>query len=689
MSAQPLSALAWVKADYIEGRLITAIEGVGDRDTLRAAIDLRLKPKWKTYWRTPGDAGLPPETDWSKSTNVANATLLYPAPIRFQLFGLQTFGYADRVTFPVRIAVKNPGAPVALRLKLNVLVCSDVCVPQTLELTHDIPTGPPRPSDAVHLIQKSFAKVPPTGAQTSIEVTGVDYVSRGGEPALAVDIKSADAMGVIDVIPEVEPFAAFGPPVFTISPDQRSIRAVLRLAQPLPPGETLTGRPVTVTVTGDDTLGQFQTRIAEGGGSADDQSWSWLAMIGAALFGGLILNLMPCVLPVLSVKLLSVLKAQDKAQRDIRFAFLATAAGIIASLLVLALGLNALKATGQSVGWGIQFQQPLFIVSMAVLVTAFACNLFGLFEVNLPSRLSNWAGGDGTQSVTLVSHFLTGIFVTILATPCSAPFVGTAVGFGLASGAGVTLAIFSALGIGLALPYLVVALRPGLVQLMPKPGGWMIKLRVVLGFALLATAIWLVTVLAGQVGWALAAWVVLGLMLFVLALAARGRLNTVLPKGGFAILIVGLIAATLAAPVVQPATLATQNIEVRGPVAWTAFDQRKIKSLIAQGKTVFVDVTADWCITCKANKRLVIYQDAVAEKLRENVVAMQADWTSPEPEITAFLARFGRYGIPMNVVFGPGKPQGVVLPEILTADRVLKAIDAAKSRKQADRGTLH
>ncbi len=685
--AAPAAASTWVAADYVEGRLISSTRGTGSSTELLAAIDLKIKPKWKTYWRTPGDAGLPPEPDWAGSENLKTAQLLYPAPIRFQLFGLQTFGYEDRVVFPLRVKLKTAGAPVNLKLKLNVLVCSDVCVPQILNLSLQVPKGDAVPNEHAHIIQRAVASVPTDGTVTGLSVKRVAAISKGATSGIRVEVVSDTPLGGLDVIPEVTPFVAFSAPEFTRSIDQKSAQAVFTLAQPLPAGETLVGREFSVVVTNGAAASETKITSIDGGGAQLNSAFYTLAiMLGAALLGGLILNLMPCVLPVLSVKLLSVVDAKTKTPRTVRTNFLATAAGIICALLVLAAILVVVKSAGLAVGWGIQFQQPIFIAAMAVIITLFACNLWGFFEFSLPSSISNWAGSQGSEDTSHLSHFLTGIFVTILATPCSAPFLGTAVGFALASGTAQTFAIFTALGVGLALPYIAIALRPSLVQFLPRPGPWMLRLRQILGLALLATAIWLLSVLAHQVGWPLTGLAAVGLVALILVLGIDHLNPAYLPRSVVVALIAVLGAATVALPSLLSSTQPRGSIENTGSIAWQAFDEKQIRSLIAQGQTVFVDVTADWCITCKANKRLVITQDVVARRLSQGVVAMQADWTSPDPKITSFLARFGRYGIPMNVVFGPGSPQGIVLPEILTSEGILKALNRAENHRARTSG---
>jgi suppressor for copper-sensitivity B len=386
------------------------------------------------------------------------------------------------------------------------------------------------------------------------------------------------------------------------------------------------------------------------------------------------------VLPVLSLKFISVVSQGGRAPGKIRAGFLATAAGIIVSFLAIAGALLAVKAAGRTIGWGIQFQEPAFIAAMAVLVTLFACHLAGLFEVPLPRFVRDAASSRTGPDESLAGHFVTGAFATLLATPCSAPFLGTAVGFALAGETAQMLGIFLALGIGLALPYLVIAAVPQLAASMPKPGKWMLVLKQAMAIPLVGTAIWLLTIFSGQVGAPLA--VGLGGVLVVIAtllffrdrLPARRR-GLVFPT----VFALGLSVIIL--PDMMVAEGRVHGVEANDTIAWKSFDRGQIRSLVSQGKTVFVDVTADWCLTCQANKRLVLTKDAMAQRLNTQAVSMQADWTRPNAEIAAYLASYGRYGIPFNIVYGPAAPSGIVLPELLSTSDVGGALDKASGTK--------
>jgi suppressor for copper-sensitivity B len=387
---------------------------------------------------------------------------------------------------------------------------------------------------------------------------------------------------------------------------------------------------------------------------------------------------MPCVLPVLSLKLLSVVGHGGGSVRQVRRGFLASAAGIVVSFLALGTVAVALKAAGHAAGWGIQFQHPLFLTATAVIVALFAANLWGLFEIRLPGAVADAAlaaGQGGRHEIT--RNFLTGAFATLLATPCSAPFLGTAVGFALARGPFEIYAIFAVLGVGMALPYLLIAWAPWLATRLPRPGSWMVTLRRVLGLALAATAIWLLSVLDTQAGRtaALLGGGLIGCLVAVLWVGHHARALSARVMWG-AVTIVALLGILLPPQFAQVGGPATAI--ARDRIHWQKFAPEAIAGHVAAGRTVFVDVTADWCVTCKVNKALVLDQESIAARLNgKGIIAMQADWTRPDPEITAFLQRFNRYGIPFNVAFGPGAPAGRPLPELLTREAVLSALEAA------------
>jgi suppressor for copper-sensitivity B len=656
----------WQTREGVAARLIVAVDGTGALAGIPAGIELDLAPGWKTYWRSPGDAGLPPALDWAGSENLASATLSYPAPHRETLLGLETFGYGGRVVFPIALAPAEPGLPVDLRLAATFLVCSNICVPQSFAFALSLPPTAPTPdAAAANLIARAENAVPGDGRAAGLAIVSATASDR----VLTVTATAREPFAAPDLFVEGGPYDVFAAPRLAFADGgRRLIATVDRLAAAGVP-DPLAGTPVTLTLV--DGERSMETRVVPASGAPSAPAGGGLlAMVAAAVLGGLILNLMPCVLPVLSLKLMGAVRLAGHDRGRLRRGFLATAAGILVSMLALGAVATALKAGGGAVGWGIQFQEPLFLAFMIVLLAGFAANLFGLFEIRLPGPMSDVASGAGGG---FPGNFATGAFATLLATPCSAPFLGVAVGFALARGWPEILTIFAALGIGLALPYLLVAALPGLARLLPRPGRWLGYVRPILGVALLATALWLLAVLAVQTGALTAAAVGAAALAIPPVLFARRRIGG--RAAGAAAVALALLA--FVAPLGLGRAVGAGAAETTR-TDWAPFDQASIGPRVAAGEVVFVDVTADWCLTCKANKLFVLNADDVAQALAgEGVTAMVADWTNPDPAIAAYLARYGRYGIPFYAVYGPDAPDGIVLPELLTEGAVLDALAKA------------
>ena len=371
---------------------------------------------------------------------------------------------------------------------------------------------------------------------------------------------------------------------------------------------------------------------------------------------------MPCVLPVLSLKVFGLMKSAEGGRRALTTGSLATAAGIILSFLLLAGAAIGARAAGVAVGWGIQFQEPLFVGALAVVILLFTLNMWGLFEIHLPGTLAK-VGSSG-PSEGLAGHLVTGFFATLMATPCSAPFLGTALGFALTQDSGTTAAMFGAIGTGMASPYLLLAAFPAAGRVLPRPGPWMATFRVVMGFLLAATLVWLLFVMSGLVSAPRVAFFEIGLLAVALAIWLASRSQ----RGRPARRLAGVAAAALT--VLAVSTVAGGRSQA-GPstigvapedrlIAWEPFDRDRAEELSAMGSYVFVDVTADWCFTCKVNETLFIETAEVAGAFEAHgVVAMRADWTRRDDSISSYLADFGRYGIPFYVLYRPGRPPHV------------------------------
>ncbi|MFD2262010.1 protein-disulfide reductase DsbD family protein [Lacibacterium aquatile] len=643
----------WVGDNNAAVRLISAVDAVGSAGRIDLGLEFRFAPGWHGYWRSPGEAGLPPTADWSASRNLTSAFLAFPAPERASLLGIETFAYSKAVVMPVTATLETPGVAVEAVVTVDYLACAEICVPYQAELRLALSDGVVGPSKEAARLGEFTRLVPGPLEAYGLGLQSVVVGRDGGVDKLEVRI-AGGRLSNPDLILEAPSNIGGTVPVMRRDGED----TVLTLALKGGTAADLVGKPITLTLIDGETLAEISALPVEGPvGSPPD----WTGLIAIALLGGLILNLMPCVLPVLSLKLLSVVGAASEGAGAVRRGFLATSAGILVSFLALAGAVIGLKAAGLSVGWGIQFQQPVFLAGMAALVTLFTASLFGWVEILLPARLAGLGGARAKNP--LLDQFLTGVVATLLATPCSAPFVGTAVGFAMAGSSGETLTIFTALAVGFAAPYLLVAAVPALARLMPRPGRWMLTLRVILGFGLLGTAVWLVSVLFATAGGPAALAVAGALVVAGFALKFRLHLAAVL----------ALVFAFLGPLALPPVAVTT-----RPDALWQPWSAAAVAPLVAEGRVVLVDVTADWCLTCKVNKAAVLDRGAVAAKLASGeILGLKADWTRPDPAISAFLAQHGRYGIPFNIVYGPGAPGGITLPELLTEGAVIDALSRA------------
>jgi len=689
-SLPPLVAGPGTTENPVELRLISAVGAVGDLAELRLGIQFRMQPGWKIYWRSPGTAGYPPEANWTDSTNLASVETAWPAPERFKIFGLESLGYKEEVVLPLTVRPEQPGQPLHLHAEVNYLTCKELCVPGNGILAVDLPSGPATATPDAALIDRYRAQVPVAASLLGIAVEDAVLKTDADDTVLLrLAIQSETPLSRPDVFVEGPLAAFFESPSIALSGDGRHAVATLRGSGSEPP--EMVARPLLVTlVDGDRAVEQavpaklvdvFPALPPAYGSSSAAGGLSLWTILGLSLLGGLILNLMPCVLPVLSLKFLSVLGHGGRENADVRIGFLASVTGIVTSFLVLAAALAGMKLVGASVGWGIQFQQPVFLAIMVVVVTLFACNLFGYFEILLPQRLNDLIAVDTgprhEHHHSLGGHFLTGAFATLLATPCSAPFLGTAVGFALSRGIGDIFLVFGALGVGMSTPYLLVAAFPGMATRLPRPGAWMVTLKRFLGLLLIATAGWLVTVIASETGADIAVGIAVLAASIGIVLWLRGLEGS--RVGRHAGKVAALLAvAIVAAPILAPVGDAADGRRHVDDAVWQPFDESRIRHLVDDGQTVLVDVTADWCITCQVNKAAVLNRDPVAALLASGaVVPMRADWTRPSQEIADYLAKFGRYGIPFNAVYGPDAPDGIMLPEILLSESVLDAVSQA------------
>lgn len=616
-SAVLASASSWATNEHGKLRLIAESATVGDKAELQIGLHFKLEPGWHIYWRNPGDAGYPPKLDWSKSENVGLTNFYWPAPLRFSQSGIETIGYKDEVIFPITVTLKNPGAETLLSVNVDYLTCKEICIPYKHDLALRLAPGPFMPSAEADQIKYFKTLVPDNGKRDVITFSSAQITGTPEKPKLSVVAESGVAFEKPDLFVESKAPVFFTKPSVKFDNDNKRATLIVEPASQMPPNVDLSAETFTFTIIDGEKATEAKLRAVP---MYEKFTQSLALILGFAILGGFILNLMPCVLPVLSLKLLKLTKHAGSERAKIRRGFLATTAGIVFSFWILAGILVAIKSSGMAIGWGFQFQQPVFLGVMIAILILFAANLWGIFEIPLPQWVAR-LGTIGAGRESLLQDFLTGALATLLATPCSAPFLGTAIGFALSQGAKEIFGIFTAIAIGLALPYILVALVPQIASRMPKPGHWMVTLRRILALLLVGTAVWLSMIVYNQ---------------------------TVAPVA---------------------------TVSAKDSLPWQEFAPEKIPGLLAEGKTVFVDVTADWCLTCKVNEKLVIESKTIRAALtQENVVLMRGDWTKPDDRIAAYLASFGRYGIPFNAVYTKQNPQGKPLPELLSESAVEKAL---------------
>ncbi|WP_297201871.1 protein-disulfide reductase DsbD domain-containing protein [uncultured Pluralibacter sp.] len=652
----PLSQAAdsgWLRAADNSHASVRLRAGQNDSGDARLLLDIRLEKGWKTYWRSPGEGGIAPSIAWQQPVNV---TWRWPTPQRFEVAGISTQGYHGDVSFPM--TVHGP-LPTRLSGVLTLSTCSNVCI--LTDFPFSLDTTAPAGGEFDYDFTRAMGTLPlQSGLTNHLEARyasgklTVSAVREAGwqQPALYID-------NVDDV--------DFGKPALQVSGN--TLTATVPVSDGW--GESapdISGKTLNLVLADGGQAQESAVNVAKGS-PAPAVSLGWVVLM--ALAGGLILNVMPCVLPVLAMKLGSLVQARDQQRGDIRRQFLASVCGIVASFLALALMMTLLRLGNQALGWGIQFQNPWFIGAMALVMVLFSASLLGLFEFRLSSGTSTFLATRGGRG--LMGHFWQGAFATLLATPCTAPFLGTAVSAALVAPLPQLWVLFFAMGIGMSLPWLVIAAWPGFARFLPRPGRWMNTLRTLLGLMMLGSALWLLSLLKAHVGTTIVIAIALLLALVLpLALALHHRGKAAIRTG---------IPALLVIAAVTFASLSGGSGPRRDRIDWQPLSEQAITRALAGHKRVFVDVTADWCVTCKANKYNVLLRDDVQKALTQpDVVALRGDWTRPSAEISQFLNARGSAAVPFNQIYGPGLPAGRVQSPLLDRESLLADLSTAKGK---------
>lgn len=651
----------WLQSPQNDHAQVRLRADTSNGDETRVLLAVELEKGWKTYWRSPGEGGIAPAITWQG--NPPPATWFWPTPQRFDVAGISTQGYQQRVTLPI---VFKGAVPQQLEGRLTLSTCSNVCILTDYPFKLDLTT--PADPKFNHDFAQAMGQVPI--ASGLVDSLRAGY--RNGE--LQISAERTAGWQQPELFFDTLAGADLGKP--TVSSDGESLQARVPVSDGWgDAAPDLLGKQLRLVIS-DGGIAQEAT-LTIGGPLALPSTVAfplWQAVL-MALAGGFILNLMPCVLPVLGMKLGSILQVEQRDRRSVRWQFLASSLGIVVSFMALALLMTLLRLSNHALGWGIQFQNPWFIGFMVLVTLLFSANLFGLFHLQLSSSLNTKLATHNGRDLS--GHFWQGAFATLLATPCSAPFLGTAVAFALAAPLPVLWGMFVALGIGMSLPWLLIAAWPALALRLPRPGRWMNGMRLALGLLMLVSSLWLLSLMTNHIGvkptLIVGAILLLGLLLAVWQrLGARSAgiaTASVLVVGGLALLVGSLTANQWRQP-------------LHDNIAWQPLSEQAIAQALADNKRVFVDVTADWCVTCKANKYNVLLRDEVQKALSaDDVVALRGDWSRPSESISTFLQQRGSVAVPFNQIYGPGSPDGEVLSPLLTREAVLRALSTAKGNQ--------
>lgn len=706
---------AWaqpVRTDYVESELIAENTSIQPGQPFWMALRLKMDEHWHTYWRNPGDSGMPTSIKWVLPEGFTAGPLQWPYPQEIALAPLVSYGYEGEVFLLTEItppASLQPDQSVAIGAYASWLVCKDICLPGESGYSVSLPTNREAPQPDTRWAD-AFAR---TRALLPISIP--DWKVTVAVTDTLVKVHATPPSWFTGALSDIRLF-----PYSDAIVDHAAGHSVYRTAS----GYLVTMRRSAVLKTVPSQVDGILVASDGWRGSGSEPALAFLAPVEAevpvaigslgaggatpmtaevggiwaalalAFAGGLILNLMPCVLPVLSIKVLGfVHQAGGKGSGSWRHGATFTA-GVMMSFLALAGALLMLRAGGEQLGWGFQLQSPAFLVILSSFIFLFGLSLFGVFEIG--NSLAG-AGGRLDSKSGYTGSFVSGVLATVVATPCTAPFMGPALGFALVQPPVLALAIFASLGLGMAAPYLLLSSVPSLLRYVPKPGAWMESFKQFMGFLMMATVVWLVWVLALQtdpnfVATVLGCFVLLGIGAWVVGRWA-GLMATTQSRVTAWTVAVTLTGVGIALPLwLAPDSGAGAVVTARTSVSssglkWQPFSQHRVTELLAKGTPVFVDFTAAWCLSCQVNERVVLHSSEVVDAFeKKGIVALKADWTSRDPEITAALAAFGRNSVPLYVLYtGNSEDPPRLLPEILTTSAVLSALEAIKSGVTAQR----
>jgi len=655
---------------------------------------LRMAPGWHTYWKFSGDAGLPTELKWKLPPGWKIGDIQWPIPLKTIDPGdIETYGYENEVLLMQEITppAKLDDSSAKLSSEANWLVCENICIPGSATLQLDLPvasTSQPANADAFALYRRLLPRNGPAP-----DVARPDWSRVGSDLRLKIASETLAKYSAVDFFPLPEQETIVGHPAVQ---SRNNNEIVFRIPLESAPKDlsSMAGLVVFAQQPNGDDRSAWQIASAPAGAQAGLSASPGATAPARGIFtfllfgflGGIILNLMPCVLPVISLKIFGFIQQAGQSQQKIFRSGIAFTLGIFAWFIALAVLLIALKGGGRDVTWGgFQFTNPYFVLALSVIVLVFALNLFGVFEISLPQLVTRNLLSTSERK-DLLGSFFQGVFATVLATPCTAPFLGTALGFAFTQSSAVILAMFIAIAAGMSAPYLLLSAQPAWLRFLPRPGPWMLHLKQFMGFLLLATLLFLLYVLGAQRGVEGAIWASCFLLVISVACWMKGAfVAPTAPDVKRTIAFVFIVLLVMGSGVYfigdkfQSAKIASADSQIRGD--WQPFTPERLQAELEQGRTVFVDFTAAWCLTCKFNEANVLEAQDVREAFqRHGIVKLKADWTNGDPVITKLLRQFGRPGVPLYVLYPAKNEEPIVFPELLTKSMVLDKLETVARR---------
>ena len=665
----------WNGTDEVKLRLISPLSTNDFNEQFIIGLEYELNDGWKTYWKSPGAGGFPQEIIYSNSSNVSDIEIIWPSPSSFSILGLRSLGYENKVIFPIKIDVIDKYQPIDLNFNIHLLVCKDICIPVDVDLNLFIPSGSEvKLTNYTNEIEKYISLSPIKNSKNfGLSINKAIFRINNKDAILEIEIEQNVPFNNPKIyidndmgLPVIEPIIKFDKNKNTITAKFFYYDTFIDLEN----------NNLNIHIS---DLPYVYEKSIQFDISNDNynlvNNYRIINIIMIAILGGLILNLMPCVLPILSIKLLSVIKYSGKEKNFIRKGFLATVLGILFSYTLLALILLLMRYSGQKIGWGIQFQQPFFLMFISIVLLLFSFNLFGLFEIQIPNINSKFITKLFPKNL-LYSDFFFGFFATLMATPCSAPFVGTAISFAFTQQSILLLLIFFFMGFGMSLPYLMIATFPSMISFIPKPGSWTLWVKKFMAILLLITLIWIMTILRSHFNYKfiLISLIFSTTILSVLFLNKKFFLST---RFTFSIIFISIILYFL-----LPALINFNKFSLLKNDKWKNFNNINIVEMLDNNKIVFIDITADWCVTCQYNKQKVINTQEIQDLFNKfEVIQVRGDWTFPDKKIEYFLESYNRFGIPFNIMYSDDFRDGIIFSEILTKKSLKGALYKIKNKQ--------